>query len=526
MTRQGADPQADAADADVRVYTAPPEEVPTDDFEVTVDGRAAFTYAARVSAVPLNEFCRTYQRPLDQTEVASFVAWEQAAPVNVVVRSRRPVESVRVRPKSAELQPTVDGDVIRFTIERPGQYTVEVNGVHRALHVFADAPEEPAPDPGDPDVLYFEPGVHCAGIIRLQSGQTVYLAPGSVVYGAILGEGANDVTVRGRGILDGSKFGRFALTGLVCLYDCDNVRFEGITLRDAPIFTMIPMNCRELRIRNVKIIGNWRYNSDGINFSNCQRCSVEDSFLRTFDDSICIKGYANFGPFLYRLRLIDGLMDDRYRLVGMEGAEGTFADLQDRYGQYPSGAAANRDIRIHRCVVWCDWGRPLEIGAETVAEEIVEIVYEDCDLIHVPMIAMSVQNCDRAVCRNIVYRDIRVELDDEPRRPFARRPDRPDEQPKLDVFVPGLIKLANQVGYVTYDTVRGRIEDIRFENIAVSAPSMPLSQLMGHDDEHLVQRVTIENLRLNGEPVTDLERGGFQMNEFVRNVELRTGDGE
>jgi hypothetical protein len=66
--------------------------------------------------------------------------------------------------------------------------------------------------------------------------------------------------------------------------------------------------------------------------------------------------------------------------------------------------------------------------------------------------------------------------------------------------------------------VRGHIEDIRFENIAVTAPSMPRSSLIGYDAEHLVQRVVIKNLRLNGQPIEDLAGGGFTMNEFVRDI--------
>lgn len=507
-----------AAPSGLRVYPAPVEEAPATDYSLTVAGRPVFTHAARVSAYPLNAYCPDHQRPLEQTEIASFAAWDQAGPVDVEVLSHRPVESVRVRPASAGIEPAVEGDAIRFRIERTGQYTVEVNGVHHALHLFANPPEAPAPDSGDPDVLYFGPGVHCAGLIHLRSGQTLYLAAGAVVYGAVLAEHAEHLTICGRGILDGSRFAREDLTGLVCLYRCRNVHIEGITLRDANVFTVIPINCGDLHIRNTKIIGNWRYNSDGIDFANCEDCSVEDSFIRTFDDSICVKGYAKFGPFIFQLRIANELMDDRFTV---DGEEGSFAELQDRFGAYPSGQAACRNIRVRRCVVWCDWGRPLEIGAETVSEEIADIAFEDCDLIHVPLMAMSIQNCDRAVCRNIVYRDIRVELDDKPRRPVAlRRPDQPHEIPRSDGYLPGLIKLANRAGYVTYDSERGRIEDIRFENIDVTAPSMPRSSLIGFDRDHMVRRVSIENLRLNGQRVTDLDNGGFEMNEFVDDVDI------
>jgi hypothetical protein len=503
-----------------RIYPVPAEEIPARDFELTVNGRPVFTHPARVSAYPVNGYCRNYQRPLGQTEIASFACWEMSAPVEVSVRSTRPIESVRVRPASAGIAPQVDGSAISFAIEKPGQYTVEVNGTHRALHLFADPPERDSPKPDDPGVRTFGPGVHCAGLIRMESGQTLYLAAGAVVYGAILAEKVRDITIRGRGILDGSRFSREHLTGLVCLYDCENVLIEGITLRDSPVFNVMPMACHGMHIRNIKLIGNWRYNSDGVDFSNCRDCSLEDSFLRTFDDSVCVKGYESFGPFLYRLRLAgESPMDRRFTV---DGVEGTFAELQRRFGTYPCLPDVCDNIRVRGCVIWCDWGRPLEVGAETEADEIHDLRFEECDLIHnICGSILSVQNSDRARCRDIIYRDIRVELDDEPRRPvIVKSRDEPYEKP-YDGHLPVLIWLANKIGYVTADEERGRIEDVHFENIRVTAPNMPLSRLIGFDADHLVQRVAIENLTLNGRRVTDLESANIQLNEFARDVTIR-----
>jgi hypothetical protein len=241
-----------------RVYPAPPEEVPATDFELTVDGQPAFTHAARVSACPVNAFFRDWQRPLAETEIASFAGWEMSTPVEVTARSMRPVENARVRPASARVTPRVNGDEISFTIERPGQYTLEVNGAHHALHLFADPPEGAAPAPEDPNVRYFGPGMHCPGLVRMESGQTVYIAAGAVVYGAILAEGARNITIRGRGILDGSRFPRECLTGLVCLHECRNVSIEGLTLNGRPLTTLedarVQMNefTQEVTIRSAR----------------------------------------------------------------------------------------------------------------------------------------------------------------------------------------------------------------------------------------------------------------------------------
>jgi hypothetical protein len=501
------------------IHSAPEEEEPATDFSLHVEGRPVFTYRARVSSCPLNQVWPGYQRPKTQTEIASFAAWDMAAPADVTAVSSTVVHTACVRPRAAGIVPRVDGATIRFTVSKPGQYTLEVNGTHRALHLFANPVEGSAPAPEGLNTVCFGPGVHCPGLMRLKSGQTVYLAGGAVVHGAFLGEHVEDVVIRGRGILDGSRFDRMDLTGLICLYDAARVRIEGITLRDSGGFSIVPMASRNVSVSNVKIIGNWRYNSDGIDFINCQACRVEDSFLRTFDDSICAKGYETFGAFIYRLQLVEGQWDGTFSVDGV-GRHG-FAELQKRCGTYACHGASIHDLQVRRCVIWNDWGRALEIGAETVAGEIRDLVFEDCDIIHVAEVAMDVQNCDGALCRNIVFRNIRVEMDDSPARPaIQKRRDEVFAPAANDRYLPQLLVLEIKKGYVSCDDRRGRIEDIRFEDIDVTAPAVPPSRIHGHDAAHLVQRVAIERLSLNGQVVKSPEAGGIVANSFVKDVEM------
>ncbi len=507
----------------LRIYPMPVEEDAAADYLLTVGGQPAPACPARVSAHPLNQVWPGYQRPKSQTEIASFASWDMDAPVEVVVKSERPVQTVRVRPQAAGIVPQVEGDTIRFTVAKPGQYTVEVNGAHRALHLFANPLEEASPDPRDPNVLYFGPGVQCPGLMRVKSGQTVYIAGGAVVYGAILAEKAENICIRGRGILDGSRIDRLdGLTALVCLYDCGNVRIEGVTLRDSPVFTVVPLASRQVNIRNVKVIGNWRYNSDGLNFISCRDGRVEDCFIRSFDDCVCIKGYEMFGSLVYRLQLVNGQWDGFFTVDGGVTRR-SFADLVRSYGVYPCQADSIHDIQIRRCVLWNDWGRALEVGAETAADEIRDIVFEDCDVIHASDVAMDVQNCDRALVRNVVFRGIRVEMDDAPMRPVGQQHQDQVYAEPANGYLPTLLALGIQKGYCSFDAERGRIEGIRFESIDVTAPRMPPSRLSGHDAGHLVQGVSIANLRLNGRAATDPAAGGIAMNEFTRDVTLRAG---
>ena len=191
----------------VVTWPAPAGEKLSQDYTLRVNGQAVPVYACRVSAMPFNQVWPGYQRPLDQTELAGFAYWGMSGAVRVEMSRSDP--STRWRCGRLAGHPADHrGQRITFQLSRPGQFTVELDGTHHALHLFADPPEDEAPKPGDPNVLYFGPGVHRPGKIQLKSGQTVYVAGGAVVYAAIEGRWVSGVRILGRGIIDTSEFAR------------------------------------------------------------------------------------------------------------------------------------------------------------------------------------------------------------------------------------------------------------------------------------------------------------------------------
>ena len=506
-----------AAGQKLAIHPLPEEETPSADYRMTVAGEAVPVQQARVSACLMNQVWPGYQRPLNQTEIAAFASWEMVGEAEVVVESSRPVSEVRVRPRSAAIEAQVKGKSIRFTVPGPGQYVVEVNDHHCALHLFVNPPEEKAPEGPGAQVRYFGPGVHCPGVIELKSGQTLYLAGGAVVYGVVRAENAENIVIRGRGILDGSKFDRMDADALLTLGLCRNVKIEGITLRDPSGWTLLAAACRNVDIRNLKIIGNWRYNSDGIDLVNCQDCTIEDSFIRSFDDSIALKGYYKWGRFIYELMTFENRWDGVFTRDGKTCD--TFHNFQHSHGKFLCDAAPIKNIQVRRCLIWNEWGRALEIGAETVADEIAHLLFEDCDIIHVGHVALDVQNLDRAHCHDIVFRNIRVELDSNvgPEMMQSHR-DEVYSAPPGARNNPHLIVLENKTGYCIYDDVRGRIDDILFENIEVTAGRVVPSRFIGYDKDHPVQDVTVKNLRIDGKIKKNSEDAGFHLNEFAREI--------
>ena len=80
-----------------------------------------------------------------------------------------------MRPLEFGIKPLVDENVIKIKLLKPTQFTVEVNGYHNALHIFANRVEAMNIDQNDPKIHYYGPGIHEVGIINVKSDETVFI---------------------------------------------------------------------------------------------------------------------------------------------------------------------------------------------------------------------------------------------------------------------------------------------------------------------------------------------------------------
>ena len=491
------------------IYSVPAcEERRAAGYEVRVDGAEAPVSAVRNSAMPVNIRWPGHQRELDQTEIGGLVrfAFKNTARVSVV--APRDFREVKVRPFAKDVKPIVHGRMVEFSLTKPGAYSVEFDGVHQNLQIFADAPIDYRVDPKAKGVIYFGPGEHDAGVITLKTGETLYIDEGAVVFGRVEAKDADHIRILGRGILDGSRIKAecvpidpaleaeqrrkgFAVTNYrrwdeVLLEYCDDVLIEGLTIRDSPLYNIRPICCRGLEIRNVKLCGNWRYNSDGIDMHNCENVRISDCFVRTFDDAICIKGF-------------DYRMDER---------------KMDHDG-YRHDVFTN--AVIERCTVWCDWGNALEFGAETRAREICDITFRDCDLIHTTGNACDVQNCDYADIHDVRFESIRIEQD----APFARitySASAKDFDPtpvagRASRFFAASIHVIPE--YSKDGVKRGQNRNITLSDIRVTGPVAPYLWVDGYDKEHRTTGVTVRGVYWNGKEVSDLLRRAGATGKFA-----------
>jgi len=266
------------------------------------------------------------------------------------------------------------------------------------------------------------------------------------------------------------------------------VTIDGVILRDTAEWGLACFGCRNVTISRVKEIGFWRYNSDGIDICNSQNVTIRDSFVRSFDDSIVLKGLTN---------------------------------KQENFTDRPE-----RNIRVSNLVLWCDWGRALELGAETSTPEIADVIFSDIDVLRSGFVAMDIQHGDRAAVHNIRFENIRVEVDDvSPQPMFQKAPgERYTPDPHAQ-YVPQLFVIVIHPTMWSSDRQAGTVRPVSLKAIYVSGKPAPASSVSGFDSEHDVRGVSIENLRFNGQPATDAATAHLETGSYAQAVHFVAAGG-
>ncbi len=190
----------------------------------------------------------------------------------------------KVLPSSYGIPASKEGNTAVFTMDKPRKVAVEFDGdITHPLLLFADEPETDIPDPTDPDVIWFGPGNHTPEEdIVPRSGQTIYLAGGAVVNAFIKATDVSDVTIRGKGILNGRMFGHTGGRHILFRGNCSNITVRDITIVDSPGF-YVTTSGTGTHVKNIKGLG-WWFNTDGIAVG--ENSLVEDCFLKCNDDAI------------------------------------------------------------------------------------------------------------------------------------------------------------------------------------------------------------------------------------------------
>lgn len=499
-----------------RVYPVTKSDDECNEYIVKINGKEVDVNTCRVSKEPFNRRWPGHQRQISQTELAAFVLLETDEELEFEVITKESFEKVVIRPQSLGIIPEICGNSIKFRLPKAAYFTVEPFGRHQALHIFADPMRKF--DINNDGLIYFGKGEHDVGILELKSNQTIYIDEGAVVYACIKAVDADNIRILGKGILDNSRnkeeilfeanvennsadVGNAKRIHTVQLEYCTNVLIDGITIRDSLVYNIRPIGCANLNIQNVKIIGCWRFNSDGIDMHNCINVHISNCFIRTFDDSVCVKGFDCY----YDGDVEKAVYDAMYR-------NGKSYDVF-------------RNVVVEKCVIWNDWGKCLEIGAETRAEEISNIRFENCDIIHVTGNVLDCSNVDYANVHDIYYENINIEYDDIIPASFIQRNDShkySDEM--LDATAaPNLIssEVVFHSEYSAGGKRRGKNHDITFRNIRLSGNQEINIYACGFDEIHKSSDITIDGLYRNGKKINSFDECNFRCNEFCERIILK-----
>ena len=363
-----------------------------------------------------------------------------------IIRPGQEIETAVVRPLAAEIHPeTADGKAA-FDLPGPGNYTIEFNGrTEGALHLFITGTDQDKPDPEDPKVHRFGPGIHRDQMITVRNGETIYLDAGCVLYGQIYCGLGKHFTIAGPGVLCGSIYDRYKDTIVpVNLSDCSDFTIRDITILDPSAWTVNLLKCKNAVIENVKIVSA-RSNSDGFTFQNCENILVKNCFARSWDDSLVVKGYGG--------------------------------DV--------------RNITFDTCTLWTDLAQCCEIGYETRAKVIEDITFRNITVMHAfhkPVI--SIHNSDNAAVRHVLFENILVE----------------DAEMGLGDGTPYLIDFTTLESQWSATLKRGTIDDVTVRNVRVLSGKRPSVRIWSFDENSRIDHVTISGLNILGEEILSFEQ--------------------
>ena len=467
----------------------------SDEFEVSVNGEKIPVYTCRISKYPFNTVWPGHQRAFEQTETAAFVSLVSDQAITLEVTPKCEYGKIKIKPCSEGVKYAESNGKITFELSKNGQYVFECDDYHHCLYIFNSKPILP-PKP-DEVTHYFGAGVHFPGKITLKSNDSVYIDKDALVFGCIYAENAKSIRIFGNGLIDDSGEERISIhcyenytNGNLKFYDCTDLKIEGILMRNSAIWCVNLFHCFNVRLDGIKIFGQWRYNTDGIDIVNSQDIAITNSFVHSFDDTITIKGI------------------DRY------------ADTD------------NRNIQVDGCVLWCDWGRCCEIGIETACALYENISFKNCDILRGGHVALDIQNGDYAEVRGVVFESINVEYNAGDTLPVYQRSDAQEYTDQSTQFVPRLISIDNRrfrtpenekAWGVPHEAVKrlGGVRSISYKSINIfcddellqsySNPIIKIS-IVSHEKEVEFKDITISDISLNGHPAdlttADIELSG------------------
>ncbi|GLI80904.1 hypothetical protein PoHVEF18_009270 [Penicillium ochrochloron] len=406
-------------------------------------------YSTEVASIntSANEFDR------HSIAVASF---DFSGPVKIkVTYTKSCVDAATIRPHSLGIETLLEGITILFTLEKPRDLMLELNGDKwKALYLLTNAIDPTAPTEDSDDVWYFGPGINQGSAtslvtdhvnLMIPSGKTVYLAGGAFITFRLNFVDVFNSALRGHGFILGPKGGytQRELGGAIHMSRASNIRIEGVTSLGAMGFSLSAGECRDVtvdRYRSFSSAGN----GDGIDFFCSSNITIENCFLRNSDDTIAL-----------------------------------YSHRWDWYGD-------SKNILIQNCVLLPDVAHAINMGTHgnpANPETTSNVTIRNIDILDHEENQLWYQGCiainaaDENLFHDIHVEDVRVER-----------------------ITRGQLVNIRVMQNSMWTTAPGRgIRNVTFKNLSLNMGDSKVvnpSMILGYDQSRVIENITFENLRI------------------------------
>ena len=450
-------------------------------YQIFINGVLTKPEEITVSAYPFNRTWPGKQRDPAQSETAYMLRVFGEGALEMEIETQFPISDAVLRPLSANIALETQPQKISFTVPQNGKYSIEINGVHHAIHLLyqksTDYSAFPAP------TYHFKSGHYDVGLLTLKSGDTVCIEKDAVVHGSLFALDAKDITIYGDGVLCGDwevrteKHGDLGFDnenvfdpavihtyGGIRMFRCENISLYGITVTDTASYAISFFATDGISIDDVNVLGLWKYNCDGIDFFNSANITVKNCFIRSFDDSMCMKGLTAFSD----------------------------------------KSTVNADIS--NCVFWCDWGKNVDIGLATACPEVANITWRDCDFIHNSGTCITISCGQWADVHDIRYENIRIEYAKTTQKAILQTSDDQKYKPDGKPVIPALVAISdtrrNWQGNIASEDEHPKIRNIRIDGIYVfmedgleGSPGIYIKKTIQNS---VIEKIQMQNVFVNG----------------------------
>ena len=390
------------------------------------------------------------------TENASMSYFDFSGEVEVSVTSNRgPIQTARIRPLSCGIPAQINGNTITFKLTRPQNLSVEING-----DIFHNLHLFANPvEEQIPDPKDENVIYFAPGIHQIEKGKLM-VPSGKTVYvsgGAIL---------MGRLIVDHAHDVKLLGRGMI-----DHTIHGGIRIANSQnvlVEGLITTQCATggsdgVTIRNVKSISYYKW-GDGMNVFASSNVLFDGVFCRNSDD--CTTVYATRNGF----------------------------------------TGGSKNITMQNSTLWADVAHPIFIGIHGNADKpdtLENLNYINIDILDHKEKQVDYQGCmainagDNNIIRNVRFENIRVE-------DFR-------QGQLLNIRVFYNKKYCKAPG--------ASIENVLFKNITYTGTHSEISIIAGYNETRKIKHLRFENLRINGQLITDNMRekpGWYKTSDMAR----------